>query len=251
MGISKVSGKWDAHTHCSSERNAEISTVTYWEKILHKLDGVIFGGIDPSDWHTQDILQQTLGAKVITSYGLHPWFIQNSAPEDRDKAWVLLQLKAQKAQAIGECGLDFALAKTKAARELQIVWCQRQVTLAARERKPLILHVVRSHNSMLDLLRQTQPLRGIVHAFAGDLPTARAYLSLGFKLSFDLRIKQSQLTALLHGLPADAWVIESDAHGPEALDFTAKRCATELGLSAEQVIEAQGKKLEPIFTGER
>lgn len=245
--MTPLSGKWDAHTHCTDPDHPMTATATYWQQ--QKLDGLIFGGIDPSDWDNQSRIKDACPITVLTSYGLHPWFIQQNPEPVCESAFGLLQQRISEADALGECGLDYFVAKTPEERQRQDRWCERHLDFAKQCHKPLILHVVRAHEPMLRQLQKTSGFRGLVHAFTADVTTAQAYLSLGFKISLDRRINPEKLATLLRGLPADAWVIESDAHGPDALGQMAERCATALGQSAEAILAAQGAKLGQIFTG--
>ncbi len=59
----------------------------------------------------------------------------------------------------------------------------RQLRLAADFDKPVILHVRKAHDLMLQQLRRVGLARGgVVHAFSGSEQQAREYIRLGFKL---------------------------------------------------------------------
>ena len=102
-----------------------------------------------------------------------------------------------KVVAIGECGLDY-YRLTSETQNAQRVAFEKQIELAVELQKPLMLHIRNARGisgegayddvlAMLDATRYTARATrspGDVHFFAGDWPTAKKFLDLGFALSF-------------------------------------------------------------------
>jgi TatD DNase family protein len=146
--------------------------------------------------------------------GFHPLYVEREPPE------AFHQLAAQihrrrddpRLVAVGEIGLDgFVAGLDPVAQERA---CAAQLGLAAEAGLPVILHGRRSADRLLALLRRARVSGGIAHAFNGSGQQARAFLDLGFKLGFGGAMTQAralQIRRLAAELPADAWVLETDA----------------------------------------
>ncbi len=99
---------------------------------------------------------------------------------------------------IGECGLDFYRMPTEIERQRQIEAFRGQIELALEFDLPLMLHVRQAYREVLDILGEYKQkltqghfkgfnadrLRGDCHFFAGTVDEARAFLDLGFHISF-------------------------------------------------------------------
>ncbi|HEX5783323.1 MAG TPA: TatD family hydrolase, partial [Burkholderiaceae bacterium] len=123
--------------------------------------------------------------------------------------------------AVGEIGLDFFVPElcTPDMRERQRVFYRAQLQLAQRHGLPVILHVRKSADELLqglrDMARQGRPVRGgIAHAFNGSAQQAQAFIDLGFKLGFGGALTYDaaqRLRRLASTLPLEALVLETDA----------------------------------------
>lgn len=134
----------------------------------------------------------------LFSVGVHPW----NAHEPID--WALLERLAADPRvfAVGECGLD---KYAQAPLTLQTDVFLRQIRLARRLDKPVIVHCVRCFNELLALKRQfpDSPATGtskdnlgfcfIVHGFRGKPQLAEQLLKQGFYLSFGEKFNAESL----------------------------------------------------------
>jgi TatD DNase family protein len=114
--------------------------------------------------------------------------------------------------AVGEIGLDGFVPGLDMAR--QQYFYKAQLKLARQFDLPVILHVRRSADVLLQGLRQTPVKGGIAHAFNGSLQQAQQFIAMGFKLGFGGALtfeRALQLRLLATQLPLDALVLETDA----------------------------------------
>ncbi|MBD3894148.1 TatD family hydrolase [Hydrogenophaga sp.] len=176
----------------------------------------VLPAVQRSNWGNVCALAQRLGDAY--ALGIHPLFVPQ-AKED-DLAALDAALEQARADphlvAVGEIGLDFfvpALCEP-AQRERQLWFCRQQLRLARKHRLPVILHLRRSADAVLQLLREQPPPSGIAHAFNGSAAQAEAFLRLGCKLgfggalSFEAALRLRRLAATL---PLSALVLETDA----------------------------------------
>ena len=155
--------------------------------------------------------------------GIHPLWLPADVPAALAQLATALQVQAQDPRlvAVGEIGLDFFVPElcTPEARACQLVLYRAQLRLAWQHGLPVLLHVRRSADALLQALREARRLGqpvpgGIVHAFNGSRQQALAFVDLGFKLGFGGAVtfdNARRLRELAASLPLEALVLETDA----------------------------------------
>lgn len=150
--------------------------------------------------------------------GIHPLYTPQSSPEHLAQLDAALHAQRDDPHlvAVGEIGLDGFVPSlnTPEALAQQRFFYNAQLELAQRHALPVILHVRRSADSLLQGLRKTRVTGGIAHAFNGSLQQARAFIAMGFKLGFGGALtyeRALQLRRLATELPLSALVLETDA----------------------------------------
>lgn len=144
---------------------------------------------------------------VYYSAGTHPWWCNSGIDCDQ----IARELQQPACIAIGECGLD----KSKERWLQQQLVCEQQIRLAADLQQPLILHCVKAHNPLIELLQRYRPTAGgVLHGFSGSLELAQQYIRLGFCLGIGATIsypRAKKTIATVKQLPASALLLETDA----------------------------------------
>ncbi|WP_423187168.1 TatD family hydrolase [Alishewanella sp. d11] len=145
--------------------------------------------------------------------GIHPWWAEAEPFTVLAELEQLLQSHGAHIAAVGEIGLDFALAAETFAKQQQFF--SAQVALAKHYQKPVILHHRKSQPALLaELKRQQFTQGGILHAFSGSQQQAKAFLDLGFKLGIGGTItypRAEKTRNAVRKLPLSALVLETDA----------------------------------------
>jgi TatD DNase family protein len=142
--------------------------------------------------------------------GLHPVYLE--AHDMEDVARLDEAVAEHRPLAIGEIGLDFQIPSLD--KSLQQALLEAQLSVAETHRLPVVLHVRKAHDPMLNTLRRFNLPGGFCHAFNGSLQQAARYIELGFRLGFGgmLTFKRSNhIRRLAAELPLDAIVLETDA----------------------------------------
>ena len=143
------------------------------------------------------------------SIGIHPWFIDRQ-PIEQSLQRLQSLCKPANVIAIGECGLDKCIQTDLG---LQIEVFSRQIDLAERLSKPVIVHCVRAFNELLQLHKQLRPAQPwIVHGFVGKAPLARKIVSHGLYVSFGKALldQHSQAGRALQAIPLEKVFLETD-----------------------------------------
>lgn len=242
----------DAHAHLS----ADSLTCVVSEVIAHLLDQglkhVALGGVDPPDWQRQLDLAQNYKGFLTTAAGIHPWVVRDFEKDTLDAMFLELQKLAPRFDLMGEVGFDFFQDNSPTQKMKQLYWVERQLELALRLNKPVVLHVVRGHDQMLKLLEKFDGLKGLTHAFSGGQELAREYNRRGFVLSlgrgFFTRKKKTEL-AWLKDVP---FVLESDAPSYKSKETDPQKIAqawiANLEESAKDASEALGISEHEIWS---
>ena len=167
----------DAHTHCQVREDAVInSSFSRFKPVLGR----------------------------FYSVGIHPWDIKGN---DVDKALKAIETHINNKQivAIGECGID-ALIDTPI--DIQIKVFERQVELSERFKKPLIVHCVRSSNTIMAVHRKYNPsMPWIIHGFRSNENVLKSFLS-GNNIFISIGEKFNEKT--LKFIPDNLLLIETD-----------------------------------------
>ncbi len=118
-----------------------------------------------------------------------------------------------KVRALGEIGLDYHWGVPK---EAQMPVFLRQLALAAKARKPIVIHTRDAWEDTLAVLRSEWAATGlpcIMHCFTGNTAQARECLDLGFTLSFGgvtTFPKAGDIREAARIVPEDRLLLETD-----------------------------------------
>lgn len=141
-------------------------------------------------------------AQGYYSVGFHPWYLSTQTNED----WKRFEQEAahQQVLAIGETGLD---KLTPVAITIQEEAFGKQIEIANRLKKPVIIHCVKAYNEIIHLRKHHRAETDwIIHGFRGKKQLATQLLDHGFYLSFGQKYNEE---ALKH-IPTNKMFIETD-----------------------------------------
>jgi TatD DNase family protein len=141
--------------------------------------------------------------------GLHPWFLKQCEPE---VALNTLQNIASHPQiwAIGEAGID---RKIDTALSEQNDIFVKQIHIAEKYQKPMIIHCVKAYSDILGIHKSLHPTQAwIWHGYTGNQIIAEQIISRGGFLSFGkwLFEEKSKIPELFKILPLEHIFLETD-----------------------------------------
>ena len=151
-------------------------------------------------------------ADVWCTVGIHP----HNAADVSDS--FLDGLEAQFADprvvAVGECGLDYYYDHSPRARQREVL--ARQVALAKKVRKPLMIHVRDAYPDVADVLAAegARDVGGIIHCFSGSWDFARLAMDMDFDLSIPGVVtfaKPGDLPQVVAQAPLERLLTETDS----------------------------------------
>ena len=145
---------------------------------------------------------------IYAAVGVHPHDAENMTDDDllTIEKWVA----HPKVVAIGEIGLDYFYDNSP--RDVQRYWFEKQLLLAEKLDKPVIIHDRDAHGDTLDILGKSKA-KGILHCFSGSVEMAKQIVNMGFYISFagPLTYKNSRHSVeVARAIPIDKILIETD-----------------------------------------
>lgn len=147
---------------------------------------------------------------LFPALGLHPVYLDHHARADIDA--LSEAVETSRPVAVGEIGLDYQIETLD--RDRQQFFLEGQLAVAEAHRLPVVLHVRKAHDAMLNTLKRFDLPGGFCHAFNGSLQQAQRYMEMGFCLGFGGMLtfeRSNHLRRLAGDLPIEALVLETDA----------------------------------------
>lgn len=197
---------------------------------------------------------------IYSAVGIHPHEIKNADAKIYLEIEKLLQ--KEKVVALGEIGLDFF--KDYSPRDIQVEGFKRQIRIAKKHNKPIIVHCRDAENEVLSILKEESvgDVGGIMHCFSGSMQFAEECLKLGLYISFSGNItypKASNLREAVKMVPSDRLLIETDSpfltpqpkrgkrNEPAYIRYVAEKVAELKGLSVEDIERNVSKNIYTLF----
>ena len=186
--------------------------------------------------------------QFLATVGVHPHDAAKATPDSFARLEELLA--HPKVVALGEIGLDYHYDFSP--REVQREVFARQLGIAARQNKPIVVHTREAWDDTLALLKE-HAATGIMHCFTGNVAQAEQSLALGFYLSFGGVVtfpKATELHEAARAVPLDRILIETDApylapvpkrgkrNEPAFIVHTAQRLANLRGVTFDEIARA-------------
>lgn len=193
---------------------------------------------------TLAIVNQDLLAVDFTiphfSLGIHPWYISPALVEEQ-LHFIETHLHHSNCLALGECGLDKKVDIPLALQEEVLV---RQLLLAEKNKKAVILHVVSAYQEIIALKKRLNlTVSLIVHGFNKHQQVAESLWKNGIYLSFGRALlSNTRLQETFVAVPKAFLFLETDDDQTITLaDVYAK--AEELRPGIGQIVASNFKRV--------
>jgi len=243
----------DSHCHLDDPRFSKDLEHVLLRGKQASIQHFIVPGVQHGQWSAQQILAAQ-HLNISNAFGIHPWYCDQHGDSHLEQLERLLS----HAIAVGECGLDFM--PNRPAHHIQIACFQKQIEFAIQFDLPLMIHSVKSADQVVAQLRSYPQIRGVIHGFSGSLQQAKTFIKLGFYIGIGTRLLQNKgqkSNALLHELPLESILLETDApdglgkqqrNEPANLLDVAQRLATIRGIPLESVQQQCTKNTKELFS---
>jgi TatD DNase family protein len=185
---------------------------------------------------------------IYATVGMHPHDAKDVGPDELKE---LKELASHpKVIAVGETGLDYYYDHSP--RDVQRRVFAQFIRMARETDLPIVVHERDAASDGAELLRSEGEgrLRGVIHCFTGSYEAARAYLELGFYISFTGIITFKNAAALrdvVRQVPLERMLVETDSPYLTPVPHRGKRNEPAyVRFVAETIANIKGKKLEEI-----
>ena len=246
----------DTHTHIY-DKQFENDFDDVMKRIEDELEGIVSIGFDLES-SLKSIELANRYSFVNAVIGVHPVDIKKYN-DKVEKELERLALTEKKVVAIGEIGLDYHWMEDP--KDVQIAGFRKQMELAERVKKPVVIHTREALQDTLDVLKDYKNVGGILHCYPGSLEAAKSfldryYLGIGGTLTFKNNKKTKEL---VKELPLEKIVLETDCPYLTPVPFRGKRnepiytkyVAEEVArikeISVEQVIKVTTENAKKIY----
>lgn len=178
------------------------------------------------------------------SIGIHPWFIDENRLST-DLQIIEEKLKLSECLALGECGLD---KRIEVPMQLQIEVFEKQIALAEKYQKPLVLHLVAAFDELIEIKKRLNisvPI--IIHGFSKSEQLAKQLIDNGFYLSFGkYLLRNKEMETVFKSIPNDKFFLETDTI-EETLEEVYQKAALCKNISVEELLSKILNNWKSIF----
>ena len=194
---------------------------------------------------------------IYAVVGIHPDDIEGY--NDEWEAQLEELTKDEKVLAVGEIGLDYHWM-TRPKEEQQDIF-RRQMRLAERCGKPVVIHSREAMEDTVNILKEFPDVKGIFHCYPGSVETAlqvmdNYYLGIGGVLTFK---NAKKLVEVVEKVPLDRLILETDCpymaptpfrgkrNEPVYVEYVARKIAEIKGITYEEVAEATNRNTRKAY----
>jgi TatD DNase family protein len=194
--------------------------------------------------------------------GIQPNHVAEASPTDWDE--IVALSKHSTVVAIGETGLDRYW--DRAPFDLQEEYFARHLELCRSCNLPVVIHCREAEADIVRTLRREYDrhgaIRGVMHSFTGDAPTASACLEMGLHISFAGMVtfkNNPTLREVAKAIPLDRILVETDSpylspmphrgrrNEPSYVRHTAKCLAEVMDMTFEQFAIQTTENAKKLF----
>lgn len=181
---------------------------------------IVVSGVD--DATNREVLELCLKYdNVYGTLGIHP----ESVLLDYDLDFIEKHINDKKIIAIGEIGLDYFYTKDNKALQIDL-FC-KQIDIAARNNKPIVVHSRDAISDTYNIIKNYKyGNKTLIHCFSSSLEMANCFVKLGCKLGIGgvLTFKNSEkLKEVVSNIDISNLVLETDSPYMTPVPFRGKR----------------------------
>ena len=173
-------GIFDSHAHLDDEKFDNDR-----EELIKNLktNGVEFV-VNPADRLESGLKALEIAKKydfIYAALGVHPHEVKHTNDDQLRKIEDLAK-NNKKVVAIGEIGLDYYYENSD--RDTQKEYFRKQLDIAVKINKPVIIHSREATGDMYNILREYKgKIKGVMHCYSGSMEMAKEFIKLGFFIS--------------------------------------------------------------------
>lgn len=245
----------DTHCHLFKEYYEDIDYLI--ENIKNnEVKRVIVSGCDMKS--NMEVLELVKKYDIIYgTLGFHPTELENFNIDNLH--WLLEHINDDKIVGIGEIGLDYHYANID--KEKQKMVFRRQLELAERYNKPVIIHSRDSIGDTYNILKEYN-VKGDIHCFSGSVEMAREFVKIGYYIGVGgiITFKNAKnIIEVVKDIPLSYILLETDApyltpepyrkniNSSSYIPVIAKKVAEVKNVEIKEIAEVTSSNAEALF----
>ncbi len=182
------------------------------------------------------------------AFGIHP----NDADKLNEENFKRIEelCRMEQCVAVGEIGLDYYWPEP--AHDIQKIWFPRQMDLAKRTHKPIVVHSRDAAQDTYDIMKacHAEEIGGVVHCFSYSKEMAKQFVNMGFFIGIGgvVTFKNSRaIKEVVESIPLEYLVLETDCPYLAPTPFRGKRNSSLfLPYVVEAISELKGISKEEV-----
>lgn len=245
----------DSHCHIDNEKFDEDRDEVL-ERIKENLEFAVNIGYDLNSSKKSIELSEKYDF-IYAVVGVHPTDITGYNDELEERIEELAG--NPKVLAIGEIGLDYHWMTEPKEKQQEVF--RKQIEIARRVGKPIVVHTREATRDTLDILKEYPDVRGILHCYPGSFESAEEimdnyYFGVGGVLTFK---NSKKLKETVEKLPMDRIIVETDCpyltpepyrgkrNEPIYVEYVAQKIAEIKGISYEEVVRISNENTKKAY----
>ena len=203
----------DSHAHIQGkEYSGETAAIIERARVAGVEQIIVVGGAGDMSSNSEAVALADSFVNIYATVGMHTHDAKDVGPDELEK---LKDLALHpKVIAVGETGLDYYY--NHSPHDVQRRVFAQFIHMARVTELPIVVHERDAASEGVELLRSEGEgkLRGVIHCFTGNYEAARAYLDLGFYISFTgiITFKNAEsLRDVVRQVPLERMLVETDS----------------------------------------
>ncbi len=197
---------------------------------------------------------------LYAAAGVHP--SETAELNEENFKWLEAWCQNKKVVAVGEIGLDYYWDTPE--HEIQKFWFQRQLALARKIDKPVIIHSRDAAKDTFDILAEnnTDEIGGVIHCFSYGADLAMRYVDMGLYIGVGgvVTFKNGRkMKEVVEAVPIEKILLETDSPylAPEPnrgkrnsslnIPFIAQKIAEIKGLTYDEVVRITEENAKRMY----
>jgi TatD DNase family protein len=211
----------DTHTHLFLDEFDSDCEQVIQRAINAGVEKMILPNVDSGTIQRLFNTYELAPSNCFPAIGLHPCSVKANYKEELDIHEKIL--KQHQFVAIGEVGIDLYWDKTFFKE--QIIALEKQIEWAIQYNLPVILHCRDSFDKLYEIVSRYKNLKGVFHAFIGNIGQAKKVIGLGFYLGIGgvVTFKNSGLDKVIENINLEHIVLETDSPYLTPVPYRGKR----------------------------
>jgi len=201
----------DVHAHLDQPEFAVDRAAVIERAVAQGCIAIINNAIDVPSFESVIALAKQFPV-CKSALGLYPDTVVVLGDQELTAALKRIEQEKNNIVAIGEIGLDYKHTADPTLREKQKVWFIKQLDLATKLKKPVIIHSRDAEADVIKILLEKKQKNVVMHCYCGPHDIAQDAAKAGIYFSVPVRAVSSKpFQKLIAALPSTALLTETDS----------------------------------------